>query len=338
MKKKTLYEKLIEVEPFVRKYHEVVHISAMSEDDYVELKCVTSRVCMDADSLIPKPDEKKHKTIIKVLFGATALGAILVVLGLIRLISTSGDLGGMGAAYGIALLVASFVLRPRLAAKYNKELAMYEQQQEKINEYNAAKEVAREKYRSLVETKDSVIDAAKAKLKELNLEEEAFLAEDYYLSDDNWFGSMLDYAKQHPTHTTLRGYLNEKREIEQILRAVERDSTSYYEEEDDPLEEILRQDREKRFQHDCEMARQEEERRRDERIRENMERERREREEWLRESAEKRERQRKEREERDAQRKRERDALSKCSHCVNSAKCSITTKYNSLTCGAYRPI
>ncbi len=91
-------------------------------------------------------------------------------------------------------------------------------------------------------------------------------------------------------------------------------------------EEVLKRDREARFKHDEEMRKQEErarkeeaERRRIEDVRAQHAQRRRDLEEvW-------------------ARRKQEHAALDKCSHCVNSAKCSITAKYNSLNCGAYRP-
>lgn len=44
-----------------------------------------------------------------------------------------------------------------------------------------------------------------------------------------------------------------------------------------------------------------------------------------------------EREERREIRHKEIAGMNKCSHCVNSAKCSIQAKYNSLNCGSYRP-
>lgn len=45
----------------------------------------------------------------------------------------------------------------------------------------------------------------------------------------------------------------------------------------------------------------------------------------------------KDREERREIRHKEIAGMNKCSHCVNSAKCSIQAKYNSLNCGSYRP-
>lgn len=61
-----------------------------------------------------------------------------------------------------------------------------------------------------------------------------------------------------------------------------------------------------------------------------------ERERWDK-MREEREAHQKAREERREIRHSEIAGMNKCSHCVNSAKCSIQAKYNSLNCGSYSP-
>lgn len=92
------------------------------------------------------------------------------------------------------------------------------------------------------------------------------------------------------------------------------------------FENALKQDREARFKHDEEMRKQEERARKEEAERRRIEDVRAQHAQRRRELEEGR-----------ARMKQEHAALNKCSHCVNSAKCSITVKYNSLNCGAYRP-
>ena len=92
------------------------------------------------------------------------------------------------------------------------------------------------------------------------------------------------------------------------------------------FEDALKRDREARFKHDEEMRKQEERARKEEAERRRIEDVRAQHAQRRRELEEGR-----------ARMKQEHAALDKCSHCVNSAKCSITVKYNSLNCGAYRP-
>lgn len=92
------------------------------------------------------------------------------------------------------------------------------------------------------------------------------------------------------------------------------------------FEDALKRDREARFKHDEEMRKREERARKEEAERRRIEDVRAQHAQRRRELEEGR-----------ARMKQEHAALDKCSHCANSAKCSITVKYNSLNCGAYRP-
>ena len=141
--------KLKKAAPLMERYTENERIINQTEHNYVFLAC---HDLPGRDVELPKkPDEKKHKTVSTVCNLALPIAVIFIVIGFIRLATTSGDFGGMGAAFGIFLAIGSYFFAKHESKKFSEEMAKYEAIREKVDKNNAAKEAAVQKYHEDVE-------------------------------------------------------------------------------------------------------------------------------------------------------------------------------------------
>ena len=224
--RKSQYEKLTELMPFVKSYFDVKEIEGLTEEEYVSRQCSLKAYSLTQDDLTrPKEDinGKKIKIIAFALAGAFVVGVFLVVSGFIQLITTSGDLGGMNTAYGIALAVAAPLVYRKFIKRYKAKQEEHRQKQENLEKYIAATEEAKKEYQAIVAKKDTAKTELQAKIKELKLNLPLYRMDFLGIVG---FLDLLDLARISPDFS-LDKYWDEVNEYESKKLASERFRSVY---------------------------------------------------------------------------------------------------------------